>query len=252
MSTLASFKRAIPIRKYRERGQLERRKHLGLLEKKSDYKVRATDYHKKEDKLAKLRTQARLRNPDEFYFRMISSKIEDGKHVDYEKGDEEDEDPERKKELKSIELTKGANMVKLQKYRDASKVQKMKAEMNMIGFEHENKHTIFVKSKEEFDNFDPAKHFNTLPELVDQKHNRVTVDMLENEPLSGNLRESKKISEKVKQSYKKYADKIENAQKMEDYYLKLDYKKTLINGGKKKLKKYDTGTQFKFFSERKR
>lgn len=60
----------------------------------------------------------------------------------------------------------------------------MKAEMNMIGFDHENRHTIFVKSKEEFDNFDPATHFNTLPELVDQKHNRITLDTLENEPVT--------------------------------------------------------------------
>ena len=76
MSTLASLKNAIPKRKYRERSQLQKRKHLGLLEKHKDYKLRAKDFHNKEDKINKLKTKARLKNPDEFYFKMINSKIE--------------------------------------------------------------------------------------------------------------------------------------------------------------------------------
>ena len=50
------------------------------LEKKKDYVVRAKDYHRKRDHIARLEEKARLRNPDEFYFGMISiSKILLGK-----------------------------------------------------------------------------------------------------------------------------------------------------------------------------
>lgn len=73
---MSSLKNAIPKRKYRERGQLEKRKFLGFLEKKQDYKRRAKNFHYKEDKLNDLRLKASLKNPDEFYFRMINSKTE--------------------------------------------------------------------------------------------------------------------------------------------------------------------------------
>ena len=67
------------MRKYRERSQPERREKLGLLEKKRDYKERATDYHKKEKTLNKLREKAALKNPDEFYMKMSKAKMVNGK-----------------------------------------------------------------------------------------------------------------------------------------------------------------------------
>ena len=78
---LKNIKKYIPKRKYRERGQLERRKKLGFLEKKQDYKVRAEDYHKKEERYRKLKEAARTKNPDEFYHKMVKAKIIDGEHV---------------------------------------------------------------------------------------------------------------------------------------------------------------------------
>jgi U3 small nucleolar RNA-associated protein 11 len=49
MSSAAQWRNAIPRRMYRERPQLHSREHLGILEKKRDYKRRAKDYHQKEN-----------------------------------------------------------------------------------------------------------------------------------------------------------------------------------------------------------
>ena len=40
------------------------------------YDCRAIDYHRKKDTIHKLRKKAAFRNPDEFYFKMNSSKTE--------------------------------------------------------------------------------------------------------------------------------------------------------------------------------
>ena len=72
-----SMKNYIPRRMYRERGQLERRQHLGILEKKKDYQVRAKDYKSKEAIIKNLSTKAQLRNPDEYYHKMNRMKKHD-------------------------------------------------------------------------------------------------------------------------------------------------------------------------------
>lgn len=78
---LKNLKKYIPKRKFRERSQLEKRKKLGFLEKKQDYKLRADDFHEKEKRYKKLKEEARLKNPEEFYFKMANSKVVDGEHI---------------------------------------------------------------------------------------------------------------------------------------------------------------------------
>lgn len=53
MSTPSAWRNAIPRRMYRERRQLKSREHLGLLEKKRDYKRRAKDYQSKVNVISK-------------------------------------------------------------------------------------------------------------------------------------------------------------------------------------------------------
>ena len=62
---------------HRERAQLSTRSKLGLLEKKKDYQVRAKEHKKRKNYIANLKTKAFLKNPDEFYFKMASTKQRD-------------------------------------------------------------------------------------------------------------------------------------------------------------------------------
>lgn len=76
MTTGTGRKVVKAIRKpYRERPQPLGRKKHGLLEKHKDYVQRARSYHKKEKALKTLQEKARLRNPDEFYFKMQNSQV---------------------------------------------------------------------------------------------------------------------------------------------------------------------------------
>eukprot|EP00834_Sanchytrium_tribonematis_P007551 NODE_700_length_4628_cov_1.474718.p3 type:complete len:216 gc:universal NODE_700_length_4628_cov_1.474718:2235-1588(-) len=59
---------------HRERSQPHSRHKFGLLEKKSDYKLRAKNFHAKENAIKQLEKKALTRNPDEFYFKMVNIK----------------------------------------------------------------------------------------------------------------------------------------------------------------------------------
>ena len=61
---------------HKERPQPSNRRGKGLLEKHKDYVKRARDFHAKQDRLAKLKLKAALRNPDEFHFGMIHSQVD--------------------------------------------------------------------------------------------------------------------------------------------------------------------------------
>lgn len=226
---------------------------MGLLEKKKDYKLRAEDYRKKQNTLAALRKKALEKNPDEFYFNMISSKLEDGVHV--MKTNEEEVTEEQKKLMRSQDI----KYVEMKRVAEAKKIERLKGELHILDAEckQKNKHTFFVDSKKEVQTFDLASHLNTAPELLDRVYNRPTLQTLETKTIKGAVEPEKikKLARQRRHQYKILSQRIDREKKMFVISQKIQSRKDLQDKNKKvKVKKETlyTAAIYKFESNRKR
>jgi U3 small nucleolar RNA-associated protein 11 len=224
---MSSLRNAVKRITHKERSQPQARSHLGLLEKKGDYRQRSRDYHRKQDRLKAMREKIANKNPDEFYFGMHNSRVDNygmmtgggrksttGRHV---KTDEA-----RQKELEekglgadSVRIMKDQDLayVRMQRMMDGKKIERLQSSLHylegtvaanadntinnsdddydeeeqgallkMVG--KKRKHTVFVEGGQNaVDNFDVAKHFDTIPELVGRSFNRPRVEQLEREAI---------------------------------------------------------------------
>ncbi|KAG7467852.1 putative U3 small nucleolar RNA-associated protein 11 [Solea senegalensis] len=253
---MSSFRKALKSRQknHHERSQPGFRKHLGLLEKKKDYKLRADDYHKKQNTLAALRKKALEKNPDEFYFNMINSKLQDGVHVS-----KKPEEEEMTEEQKKVMRTQDIKYVEMKRVAEAKKIERMKGELHLLDAEskQKNKHTFFVDSKKEVNSFDLANHLNTAPELVDRVYNRPTLKTLETKSIQGATEPHrvKKLARQRKHQYTILSQRIDREKKMFVITQKIQTRKDLQDKRKKvKVKKETTNSAaiYKFEAKRKR
>jgi U3 small nucleolar RNA-associated protein 11 len=187
---MSSLRNAVKRITHKERAQPRHRQHLGILEKKKDYRVRARDYHRKEDAIALLREKASMRNPDEFYFGMHNAEVNDRVHRKTQQA--------RQKEFEAnvghdtIRLMKDQDLayIRMQKQMDLKKIDRLQSSLHLLENEtllnldgssvrpSKRKHTIFVDTREEVETFDAAKHFDTLPEMVGRSFNRPRISDL--------------------------------------------------------------------------
>ena len=209
------MRNAVQRRNHKERAQPHERQKWGLLEKRKDYKLRARDFNAKKTQRARLSALARDRNPDEFYFKMISSRTRDGGvRV-----------AERATTIAAQQLSHDA--VKLLKTQDAGYV-RLKGVMELRKIEEleqralflddgegttaaaaaaattttkSKKHTVFVDDLQEAKSFDPARHFDTHPDLVGRAFNRPRLGQLAEGGFGG-----KGVEEEVKGKGKEKGD----------------------------------------------
>lgn len=254
---MSSFRKALKSQQknHKERSQPGFRKHLGFLEKKKDYKLRADDYHKKQNTLAALRKKALDKNPDEFYYNMISAQLKDGEHVAKKaKWEEETTDEQRK-----VMRTQDIKYVEMKRVAEAQKIERLKAELHLLEADgkQKNKHTFFVDSTKEVRSFDLATHLNTAPELLQRVYNRPTLHTLETKSIRGAVTTNnlKKLANQTRRQYKLLSQRIDREKKLFVVSQKIQIRKDLQDKRTKvKVSKETTSAAavYKFETKRKR
>lgn len=250
---MASLKAAMKghQKTHRERGQVEGRKHLGLLEKHKDYLVRAKDFHRKERTIKTLKKKALEKNPDEFYFQMIKSKTKEGVHI------KEREHKNYSNDQIKLLKTQDLNYINLKRSVELKKIEKMKKNLHMLDVadKQNRNHTFFFDTEEEAANFDPVKQFNTVPELMKRSHNIPTIDMLKTGKFESDKKLKSKKSKKTvtDRSYEELSLRINREEQLNGAREELTLKRQLMGKGKVHKRKSASGTaSYKWKKSRKR
>jgi len=163
-----------------------------LHEKHKDYVLRARDYHRKEKTLHALRLKAALRNPDEFYHKMINTSTDHGIHQeqrDDEAFTEEETQLMRSQDVKYLQYRLSIEKQKIQQLQEGLRTNPTLS-----------KHTIFVDDEEELQQFKVDEYFDTQPEIVNNAHfahNRLTKEQLRSTRLSQGAGSMKQIRKQI-------------------------------------------------------
>ncbi|KAH0951250.1 hypothetical protein HN011_010941 [Eciton burchellii] len=238
---------------HRERHQPEARKHLGLLEKKKDFIARARDYQKKQETLKLLRKRALNKNPDEFYFHMINSKLVDGVH--HKKDKEDQHTPEQ---IRLME-TRDINYVSYKKNMETRKIDKLQKGLHMIDTANEtqNQH-IFFADNSEIKDFDLAKKLDTHPELLSRRTNRPRLSAIKNLKLPElNKKMLDKMEQQKHMAYKELEKRINRERELKIVQEKMEIRRLLKDRKTRKPKLIkpetkDSAPIYKWKYERKR
>lgn len=241
-------------RLHRERHQPESRQKFGFLEKKKDYKLRARDYHRKQNKLKVLRQKALNKNPDEFYFHMINSEIQDGMHREKDKPEEYTEE-----QLKLMQ-TQDINYINYKRSTETKKVEKLQSGLHLLDVQDKpiNKHVFFVDMKKEVKNFNIASRLGTHPLLLDRTYNRTRLETLQKTNFSRVDNESlKTILKQRRKQYDELEKRIHRENELSVLNQKMIVKKLLLNKKDPPFKKVKDGTKeappvYQWRKERKR
>lgn len=235
---MSSWKKAAKAgqKTHRERHQPESRYHLGLLEKKKDYKLRANDYHRKQKTINLLKKRALDKNPDEFYFHMVNSETVNGVHYELEKDDQ------HTPEQLMLMSTQDLRYITMKRTMEMKKIETLQAQLHLLDTANstENKHIFFVDSKEEAKNFNVAKRLDTHPSLLNRKINRIKMNDLKSMKLDVSDKTMKKINKQKYKMYQELAKRVEREKELGIIQQKLEVKRHLIASAHlhpKKIKK---------------
>jgi hypothetical protein len=93
--------------------------------------------------IEKLSEQARQRNPDEFYHKMVNATVKDGQHHTVAKGGKE----QQKK--RKLEANQDIALVGLKRMIEKNKTDKIQSNLHLLDFPKSNEHIYFVSDPKE-------------------------------------------------------------------------------------------------------
>ncbi|KAJ2487820.1 hypothetical protein IWW37_005080 [Coemansia sp. RSA 2050] len=225
---VSSLRKFAPRREHKERGQISSRKKLGFLEKHKDYVLRARDYNEKQRQLKRLRERASTRNPDEFYFNMERSQMQDGVHV-------EDRRTALPADIQKLMDTQDVTYVKMQRDINKKKIEKLQQDLHIVEDEDSVRHTVFVDDKQMVKEFDAAKHFGTTEEFVSRRHNRPREEALEAAEIARPSENHLKRAVKVRETrLVELRDRLVRADQLQRAESEMLLRRALKEKGKKK------------------
>eukprot|EP00842_Homolaphlyctis_polyrhiza_P005662 jgi/Hompol1/6097/HPOL_000357-RA len=270
---MSSIRKAAPRRTHRERSQPLARAKLGLLEKHKDYVLRAKDFHKKERAIKALKEKAAFRNPDEFYFGMINAQTNKGVHI-AKRNETFDHDfltLLKTQDQNYINYQRSVNRKKIERLKDSvhfideddgaddEEAAGASSSKNSGGGDDDDelgddmdidapptrkpkkapkrppRHTIFVDDEAQAKAFDPVKHFDTVPELVNRPAMRLRKQDLEKIELPKITKtEAKQIVKSRDNVAKELSSRLERESKLRSVQLELQLQKHLMGKGARK------------------
>lgn len=257
---MAGLRADISKKQHRERAQPQRRRRLGLLEKKKDYRLRAADYHRKQAQLKILKEKAKNYNEDEYYHAMVHKKTDD-------KGiliSEQELETLSQDEMMLLK-TQDTGYLNTITQREAKKIEK---ELHSATtFKSSGQHTVFVESKSELEDFDPVKYFDTNEAFINEPENRLRVEQLAGIQSNGQVDDSpivqklddpsgyqktKRDLHKVKR-LRRIQRRMQRQKKLQGLNSKLDLQRQLMRGGNvKKIRSKQGKTVYKWKNQRKK
>ena len=251
----ASLRNAVKRITHKERGQPAARKRFGLLEKKTDHRLRAGNYKLKRKRVQALERKAEFRNPEEFYHRMVRARTKRGVHQDEVKNLTGDE-------IRAMNASDAAYLT-TKRQEERNQIERLKSRLHFIGETSGPKsHVIFVDDEESAAAFDPAEHFDTAPELVGRAYNRPRKADLATREFDGPTRQDKDSRKRFKKAmkaraaaYEELHSRMKRADKIEDAVLHVEHKKNMMSKGRRyKVKDAEKGKPavFRWKQKRKR
>lgn len=179
----ASFARTNAQKKqHKERSQPFNRQRYGLLEKKKDYVLRATDYKAKQKRLKTLREKAANKNEDEFYFGMVNGSTKRGVAVK-ERGN-----TALSQAVTKVLKTQDGGYIKTLAAVERRKLDALVWNQHLLPPDNDddeqqssstgeaaNKkrvHRVFVDSREEMESLDPVERLHTTERNLSRTENR--------------------------------------------------------------------------------